>query len=72
MANRTNKAGTERLTLSLDELTDRILDKMGAVGLYGKNAAESASYIIRTWLRENRAELMEMGISLTPRSRKKP
>ncbi len=71
MANRTNKASTKRLSFSLDELTHRVLGEMGTIGLYGKNGGEAASYVIRTWLRENRAELQDMGIVLRPRARSK-
>lgn len=72
MANRTNKSGTVKRRLSLDPFTNRVLEEMGIVGIYGKNAAEAASYVVRTWLRENRDELREMGISLKPRGRRKP
>ena len=35
---------------------------MVAVGIYGKTTAEVGSYLVRTWLRENREELKEFGI----------
>jgi hypothetical protein len=71
MANRSNSSETKKRTLSLDPLTDRVLEEMGEIGLYGKNGAEAASYIVRTWLRENRAELGDLGISLRPHSRRR-
>lgn len=72
MANRSNASGTKVRKLSLDLLADRILEEMGQVGLYGKNGAEAGSYIIRTWIRENRDELRDMGILLTPLAKRKP
>jgi hypothetical protein len=59
-----NRIGTERSKLSLDRQTHRVLEEMVPLGIYGKTTPEVASYIIRTWLRENREELREFGIRL--------
>ena len=39
------------------------------LGIYGKTMAEVASYLIRTWLRENREELKEFGVRLVKQMR---
>jgi hypothetical protein len=70
-ARRKNRIGTARPKLSLDEQTRRILEDMVPAGIYGKTVSEVASYLIRTWLREYRAELKEFGIRLVPNKRKK-
>jgi Arc/MetJ-type ribon-helix-helix transcriptional regulator len=59
-----NRVGTIRPKLSLDPQTSRVLDDMVGAGIYGKTQSEVASYLIRTWLRENREELKEFGIPL--------
>jgi len=57
-----NRVGTKRPKLSLDPQTHRVLEDMVAVGIYVKTTAEVGSYLVRTWLRENREELKEFGI----------
>ena len=37
--------------------------------IYGKTMPEVASYLIRTWLRENREELKEFGVRLVKKMR---
>jgi hypothetical protein len=59
-----NAVQTERLQLSLDPQTFKILGEMAAIGLYGKNEAEVASFLLRTWLLANRTELGSLGIKL--------
>jgi hypothetical protein len=45
------------------------LDDLVPLGIYGKTMPEVASYIIRTWLRENREELKEFGVRLVKKLR---
>lgn len=71
MVRRRNQIGTERRKLSLDPQTNRVLVEMAARGIYGKGPTEVASYVIRTWLRENREELKEFGISLVGGTRRR-
>jgi hypothetical protein len=59
-----NEVSTERLQLSLDPHTYRILEAMAGIGLYGKNEAEVASFVLRSWLLANRTELGSLGITL--------
>ena len=61
-----NEVRTERLQLSLDPHTYRVLGEMAEIGLYGKNEAEVASFLLRTWLLANRTELASLGITLVP------
>jgi hypothetical protein len=64
-----NRIGTTRSKLSLDRQTQRVLDDLVPLGIYGKTMPEVASYIIRTWLRENREELKEFGVRLVKKLR---
>ncbi len=43
---KTNSLSTALLQVSLDETTDRILERMIPVGIHGKNKSEVASWII--------------------------
>lgn len=70
-ARRKNRIGTERPKLSLDQQTHRVLADMIPLGIYGKTTPEVASYIIRTWLRENRQELKEFGVRLVKKLRQR-
>ena len=64
-----NRIGTKRPKLSLDRQTHRVLEDMVPLGIYGKTMPEVASYLIRTWLRENREELKEFGVRLVKKLR---
>jgi hypothetical protein len=63
-----NEVATHRCELSLDPQTYRILGAMATLGLYGKNEAEVASFVLRTWLLANRSDLGSLGIKLVRRS----
>jgi len=63
-----NEVATHRCELSLDPHTYGILGAMAALGLYGKNEAEVASFVLRTWLLANRSDLGSLGIKLVRRS----
>jgi hypothetical protein len=63
-----NEVATHRCELALDPNTYGILGAMAALGLYGKNEAEVASFVVRTWLLSNRSELGSLGIKLARRS----
>ncbi len=64
-----NRIGTKRPKLSLDRQTHRVLQDMVPLGICGKTMPEVASYLIRTWLRENREELKEFGVRLVKKLR---
>ena len=66
-----NEVKTERLQLSLDVQTYRILTEMAAIGPYGKNEAEVGSFVLRTWILANRTELSELGIRISGRRLRK-
>jgi hypothetical protein len=57
-----NEVKTERLQLSLDPQSYRILTEMAGVGLYGKSEGEVGSFVLRTWILANRNELSQLGI----------
>lgn len=59
-----NEVGTERLQLSLDPQSYRILTEMAGIGLYGKSEGEVGSFLLRTWILANRTELAQLGIQV--------
>ena len=60
---KTNSLSTALLRVSLDETTDRILERMIPVGIHGKNKSEVASCIIREWIWSNQEQLAGVGVS---------
>jgi hypothetical protein len=66
-----NCLSTALLQVSLDETTDRILERMISVGIHGKNKSEVASWIIREWIWQNQAQLAGVGISVSENIRVK-
>jgi hypothetical protein len=63
MADR-NGVKTEKVQVSLDEVSARILLRMVPAGIFGKNRGEVASWIIREWIWHNPEELARLGISV--------
>jgi len=63
MADR-NGVKTEKVQISLDEVSARILNRMVPAGLFGKNRGEVASWIIREWIWHSPEELARLGISV--------
>ncbi len=60
------RKGTEtvKLQLTVPKATDRILERMCAFGIQGRNKAEVASWIITNWIWENQEALERNGVSL--------
>ncbi len=50
---KTNIAKTERLQLSLDPLSYRLLGNIAEIGIDGRGHADVASYVISQWLKDN-------------------
>ncbi len=69
-----NVVKTVKLQLSIDEVSDRLLQRMSNVGLFGKNRVEVASWVIRQWIWHNQADLERLGIVVKSEmpSRQKP
>ena len=61
---KTNSLSTALLRVSLDETTDKILERMIPVGIHGKNKPEVASWIIREWIWHNQEQLAGVGVSV--------
>lgn len=57
-----NSVETVKIQVSLDEVTDRILQRM--IGLPGKSKGEVASWIIREWIWHNPEALERIGVSI--------
>ena len=57
-----NGVGTVKIQVSIDEVTDRILQRM--IGLPGKSKGEVASWILREWIWHNPDALSRIGVSL--------
>ena len=60
------RKGTEtvKLQLTVPKATERILERMCAFGIQGRNKAEVASWIITSWIWENQQALERNGVSL--------
>lgn len=61
---RQNGVPTVRFKLSLDAMTDRVLQSMIPVGLHGKNKSEVASWIIHEWIWHNQDKLALVGVKI--------
>ncbi len=63
MADR-NAIKTDKIQVSLDEVSGRVLQRMITAGIFGKNRGEVASWIIREWIWHNPDDLDRLGISV--------
>jgi len=57
-----NGVETVKVQVSVDEITDTILQRM--IGLPGKSKGEVASWIIREWIWHNPEALERVGVSI--------
>ena len=57
-----NGVETVKVQVSVDEITDTILQRM--IGLPGKSKGEVASWIIREWIWHNPEALGRVGVSI--------
>jgi hypothetical protein len=69
---RRNRVGTVKVPLSLDPTTDRVLEELAGIGIFGKNKAEVGSSILREWIWENEDKLARQGVRLVARGVHKP
>ena len=67
---RRNLIGTVKVPISFDATTDRILERLAAIGIFGKNKAQVAAAIVRTWIWENEEKLNRQGVALSRAARK--
>ena len=61
---RSNGVETERLQLTIDAATARIIGDMVTLGIHGANRAEVACSIIRHWIWNNQEQLRANGIQI--------
>ncbi len=64
-----NGIETVKIQVSLDAVTDNVLQKM--IGLPGKTKGEVASWIIREWIWHNPEALDRIGASIKPATEQK-
>ena len=61
---RRNAIPTVKVPLTLDMATNRILEQLASIGVFGKNKAEVAAGILRTWIWDNEEKLGRQGVAL--------
>ena len=61
---KTNLADTERIQISLDQLSYGLLGKIAKIGMDGRSHAEVASKIVREWLKANAKDTIHEGNEL--------
>lgn len=64
MARAPNLVETTKLQLTVDVVTDRLIEEIAAIGIHGVNKSEVASAIIRMWIWENQSKLRESGVEI--------
>ena len=75
---RRSSAGTEtnKLQVTVDLQTDRMIGELASIGMFGTSKAEVSCSILRMWLWENQEKLRQNGVfvvqteSAVPRSEK--
>lgn len=68
MAGKRNGVESEKLQVTVDQTTDRIISDMVALGIHGPNKSQVAAWILRTWIWDNQERLRQNGIVLKPDS----
>jgi hypothetical protein len=66
---RQNGVSTVRFKISLDAMTDKLLQSMVPLGLHGKNKSEVASWVIREWIWHNQDKLALVGVRIVESKR---
>jgi hypothetical protein len=61
---RDNRVESRPLLLRISPATERLLEELAARGLYGKNKAEVASFILREWTWSNTSKLKDHGVDV--------
>jgi hypothetical protein len=59
-----NAVETVKFQISLDRVSNSLLQRMGTVGIFGKNRAEVTAWIVHEWIWHNQEKLDQVGISL--------
>lgn len=67
-----NAIKTDKIQVSLDEVSGRILHRMVTAGIFGKTRGEIASWIIREWIWHSPDDLNRLGISVKSEMIKNP
>ena len=64
-----NRTETIRVILSIDPATDRVIEDLAHIGLFGKNKAQVATTIISRWIWDNEAKLDRQGIKIEKKNK---
>lgn len=65
-----NLISTVKVPISFDATTHRILEQLAKIGIFGKNTAQVAAAIVRTWIWENEEKLNRQGVALSRKGTK--
>lgn len=61
---RENRVESLPLLLRISPATEQLLEQLAEKGLYGKNKAEVATFILREWTWSNTDKLKDHGVSV--------
>lgn len=61
---RDNRVESRALLMRISPATEHLLEELAERGLYGKNKAEVANFILREWIWSNTSKLKEHGVNL--------
>jgi len=64
-----NRVATVRIQVSIDPITDGVLQRMVPLGLHGRNKSEVASWVLREWIWHNQEALARVGVFVRPNHR---
>jgi hypothetical protein len=59
-----NGVGSEKLQVTVDKTTERIVSEMVGLGIHGQNKSQVAAWILRTWIWDNQDRLRQNVIAL--------
>ena len=59
-----NGVESEKLQVTVDKTTERIVSEMVTLGIHGQNKSQVAAWILRTWIWDNQDRLRQNGIAL--------
>jgi hypothetical protein len=59
-----NGVESEKLQVTVDKTTERIVSEMVALGIHGQNKSQVAAWILRSWIWDNQDRLRQNGIAL--------
>ena len=61
---RRNATASKKLQITVDVVTERLLDEIATLGIHGTTKAEVASTLVRQWIWHNDQRLRENGVRI--------